>query len=401
MNPFPARLLRPVLALALLALASLACAQPATNAANGAVQVVSPEVLPDHRITFRLYAPNAKAVTLNGDFFPEGTTGPALAKDERGVWSHTLPAQPPSINGYYFRVDGIRLPDPSNLLITSSAEFLKSYIEVPGDGPQFWSVRDVPHGQLHEVFYKNPALGQRRAYIYTPPGFDPAKTYPTIYLLHSTTDNETFWPRVGRANFIVDNLIADGKAKPVLLVMPFGHTSVPRGPEEGAGGTDLYDVAVIGKDIVECIMPLVEKEFHAGREAKDRAIFGFAMGGYQAVTIGLNHPDVFGYVTGASSNFRANMDLAANFTALNANLAAAKSGLRYVAMMAGTAESGSFRQSTRVGEYLTGLGIRNEWMTPEGTHTWQSWRGNFRDLVERKFFAADPYTAPAVGAAAK
>lgn len=381
-------------------LADAALAQPATNA-TGAQQVVSPEVASDRRVTFRLYAPNARQVTLNGDFFTEGASGPPMTKDPSGVWTYTLPPQQPGIHGYYFRVDGLRIPDPSNLLISSSAEFLKSYVEIPGDAPQPWSVRDVPHGQVHEVWYKNPVLGQRRVYVYTPPGFDPAssRTYPTVYLLHSTTDNETFWTRVGRANFIVDNLLAEGRARPVLLVMPFGHTSVPRGPEEGAGGTDLYDVAVIGRDLIEQVMPLVEGTFHASREPGDRAIFGFAMGGYQAVTIGLNHPGTFGYVTGASANFRPTMDLAANFAGLAADLDAAKRGLRYVALMTGTGEASAIPQSQRVAEHLAGLGIRNEWTTPEGgTHTWHTWRGYFRDLLEHKLFAADPYAAPPVGA---
>lgn len=282
MNPFPRLFSRLVLLMCLLpALAGVAQAQPASNA-TGAQQVVSPEVAPDRKVTLRLFAPNAKAVTLNGDFFTSGPTSAPMAKGDDGVWSITLPPQDQGVFGYYFRVDGVRLIDPSNLLVSSSAEFLKSYVEIPGDSPAFWALRDVPHGQLHEVWYKNPALGVRRAYVYTPPGFDPAaaKTYPTAYLLHSTTDNETFWPRIGRANFIVDNLLADGRAKPLLLVMVFGHTSVPRGPEEGASGKDLYDVAVIGKDIVDCVIPVVEKQFHASPAAKDRAIFGMAMGGY-------------------------------------------------------------------------------------------------------------------------
>ncbi len=385
----------------LLALSGLAGAQPASNAGPGLPQVVSPEVAADRRVTFRLYAPNARTVTLHGDFFREGVPGSALTKDATGVWSVTLPAQPASIQGYYFRVDGLRIPDPSNLLISSSAEFLKSYVEVPGSGPQFWSLRDVPHGRLQEVWYRNPSLGQRRVFVYTPPGFDPAaaRSYPTAYLLHSTTDNETFWARVGRAPFIVDNLIADGKAKPMLLVMPFGHTSVPRGPEEGALGKDLYDVAVIGKDLVEQVVPLVEREFHASPQGKDRAIFGFAMGGYQAVTIGLNYPGTFGYVAGASANFRPAMDLGTNFHGLSAGLETAKREIRYVTLMTGTEEAAAIPQSQRVAEYLASLGLRNEWATPEGgTHTWHTWRGYFRDLVEDKLFKEEPYTTPPVGA---
>jgi enterochelin esterase family protein len=387
--------------LLLLPMAVAAHAQPASNAGPGATQVVSPEVTSDRRVTFRLYAPKAEVVTLHGDFLREGAAGPAMTKDATGVWSYTLPPQPAGIQGYYFRVDGLRIPDPSNLLISSSAEFLKSYVEVLGQGPQFWSLRDVPHGRLQEVWYKNEALGQRRVFVYTPPGFEAAapRTYPTVYLLHSTTDNETFWARVGRAPFILDNLIADGKAKPMLLVMPFGHTSVPRGPEEGAGGKDLYDVAVIGKDLVDQVIPLVERDFHASPEAKDRAIFGFAMGGYQAVTIGLNHPGTFGYVAGASANFRPAMDLATNFQGLHAGLQTAKREIRYVTLMTGTEEAAAIPQSKRVAEYLTSLGLRNEWTTPEGgTHTWHTWRGYFHDLVEYKLWSDAPYASAPVGA---
>jgi enterochelin esterase-like enzyme/lysophospholipase L1-like esterase len=401
MSPWPQIRSSIIATVLLLAFAPGARAQPASNAGPGVPQVVSPEVAPDRRVTFRLFAPNAATVTLHGDFFREGASGPALTKDESGVWSITLPPQPAGIQGYYFRVDGLRIPDPSNLLISSSAEFLKSYVEVPGRGPQFWSLRDVPHGRLVEVWYTNPALGQRRVFVYTPPGFDPAaaRTYPTVYLLHSTTDNETFWSRVGRAPFIVDNLIADGKARPMLLVMPFGHTSVPRGPEEGAGGKDLYDVAVIGKDLMEQVMPILEREFHASPRALDRAIFGFAMGGYQAVTIGLNHPGRFGYVAGASANFRPAMDLDTNFQGLAAGKDAAMREIRYITLMTGTEEAAAIPQSQRVVQYLTSLGLRTEWTTPEGgTHTWHTWRGYFRDLLEYKFFTEHPYAAAPVGA---
>ncbi len=367
---------------------------------TGAAQVVSPEVAADLSVTFRLYAPNAKAVSLNGDFTLQGTTVPSMTKDTNGVWSVTLPPREPGIYGYYFRVDGVRIVDPGNLYITSGAQYLKSFVAVEGDEPQFWSLRDVPHGEVHEVWYKNPALGQRRFLVYTPPGYDAAstKTYPAVYLLHSATDNETFWTQIGRANFIMDNLIADGKAKPALVVMSFGHLAVPPGPEGGTNAADPNDAIAIGKDITEQIMPLVEKEYHAGKEAKDRAIFGFAMGGYQAVNIGMNHPGVFGYVAGSSATFRGNMNLATYFKGLNADLPAAKTSIKFINLMVGSQESGSIPANKRVADYLTGLGLQTEMATPNGgTHTWQSWREYFRDLMERKFFKDNPYSAPPVG----
>jgi lysophospholipase L1-like esterase len=147
------------------------------------------------------------------------------------------------------------------------------------------------------------------------------------------------------------------------------------------------------------VVPLVEREFHASPEAKDRAIFGFAMGGYQAVTIGLNHPGTFGYVAGASANFRPAMDLSTNFQGLGAGLETAKREIRYLTLMTGTEEAAAIPQSQRVAEYLTSLGLRNEWTTPEGgTHTWHTWRGYFRDLLEDKLFKDEPYGTPPVGA---
>ncbi len=370
--------------------------QPASNA-NGPAQVTSPEVSADRSITFRLYAPNAKSVTLNGDFSLLGIADTSMTRDTNGVWSRTIPTFAPGIYGYYFRVDGLRIIDPGNLYMTSGAQYLKSYVEVPGDNPDVWSKRDVPRGEVHEIWYKNPALGQRRFLLYTPPGYDASssKTYPAVYLLHSATDNETFWTQIGRANVIMDNLIADGKAKPALVVMSFGHLAVPPGPEGGTNASDPDDALAIGKDITECVMPRVEKEYHAGKEAKDRAIFGFAMGGYQAVSIGLNHPGMFGYVTGSSSPFRANTDLANLFKGLNADHPAAKSNVKFIGLLVGAGEANSLPGSQRVAAYLNNLGLEAECDSmPGGSHTWQSWRGYFADLMQKKFFLDNPYTVP-------
>lgn len=380
-------------------LGNFAFGQPASNA-NGAAQVVSPDVAADRSVTFRLYAPNAKSVTLNGDFTLQGIPDTSMTRDTNGVWSRTLPPREPGIYGYYFRVDNLRIVDPGNLYITSGAQYLKSFVAVEGGGPQFWSQRNVPHGEVHEVWYQHPTLGQRRFFVYTPPGYDGTspKTYPAVYLLHAATDNESFWTQIGRANFIMDNLIADGEAKPALVVMSFGHLAVPPGPEGGTNAGDPNDAMAIGRDITEQVMPIVEKEYHAGKEAKDRAIFGFAMGGYQAVSIGMNHPGVFGYVAGSSATFRPNTDLAGFFKGLNADLPGAKENIKFINLMVGSQESGSIPANKRVADYLTGLGLKTEMTTPSGgTHTWQSWRGYFRDLMERKFFKDDPYSAPPVG----
>ena len=386
-----------------LAFAGPAAAQPAINA-TGNRQVVSPEVAVDGRITFRLSAPNAQTVTVTGDFITPNTR---LAKDAAtGVWSYTTPAMPPGLYGYYFSLDGIRFTDPGNLLTLAGAHFLKSYVEVRGQGGEFWAQRDVPHGQLHELWYHNPALGERHVVIYTPPGYDPAaaKTYPVVYLYSGSGDNEFYWTKIGRAHFILDNLLADGRARPAILVMPYGSTVVPSPPDgqEDTGGAGVYGVTAIGSDLVGSVIPLVEKNFKAGREPRDRAIFGFSMGGYLAPTIGLNHPELFGWVAGASADFRNPGGAPNNFPGLVANLATAKRNLQWFGMMVGTdpasGESGHTNASKSAVDYVTSLGLRAEWAQPPGgSHTWTSWRGYFRDLMANKFFADDPYATPRVG----
>lgn len=376
-------------------------AQPAANA-TGPRQVVSPEVAADGKVTFRLYAPNVQAVTLTGDLIPNNTR---LTKDAAtGIWSYTTAsAMPPGFYGYYFSIDGIRSIDPSNLNSFGGARFLKSYVEVKGDGEQFWSQRKVPHGVVHELWYENPTLGSRRVVVYTPPGYDPAaaRTYPSVYLYSGSGDNETYWTKIGRANFIMDNLIAEGKAKPAIIVMPYGSPIVPSPPDGQEDTADgVYAVKAIERDVIGSVIPTVEKHFKVGKEPKDRAIFGFSMGGYLAPTIGLNNPKVFGWVAGSSASYRGTGAPNQNFKPLEADIATAKKNFKWIGIMVGTepGESGNTTASKGAADYLTNLGLNVEWSQPPGgMHAWVSWRGYFRDMMANKFFNDTPYTTPKVG----
>jgi len=393
---------------ALLLAAAPVSAQPAASAiGRGVPQVVSPQVNADQTITYRLYAPNAKSVFFTGDFYT--SPAPAMTRGDDSVWTFTSKVMPPGVFGYYFNVDGVRFTDPSNLESFGGAHYVKSYVEVKGDGKQFWSERDVPHGEVHQLWYKNPTLGERRVLVYTPPGYDPAgtKTYPAVYLYSGSGDNETYWTRIGRANFVMDNLIADGLAKPAVLVMPFGSTVVPSPPDgqEDTGGAGVYGVLAIGQDLVGSVIPVVEQNFKVGREPQDRAIFGFSMGGYLAPTIGLNHPELFGWVAGSSADYRNPGGAPMNFPGLVANLELAKKNLRWIGFMVGTdkasGESGHTVASKSAADYINSLGLKAEWAQPTGgSHTWFSWRGYFRDLMVQKFFTDDPYHTPAVGVTA-
>jgi enterochelin esterase-like enzyme len=236
---------------------------------------------------------------------------------------------------------------------------------------------------VHENRYKSPELGDRHLMVYTPPGYDAAaaKTYPVMYLLHSATDNETYWFQIGRANFIMDNLIADGKAKPAIVVSCFGWPSNPPGPEEAP--TETYYVNTIGKEMVEHVVPLIEKEYRAGKESKDRAILGFSgMGGCQALTIGLNHPGTFGYIAGLSCGFRANQNLDANFSGMNADIEKSRKAFNKVLVKVGDAEAGNVTPSQNVDRYLTSKQMPHTLViVPGGIHSWVSWREYFRDFM--------------------
>ncbi len=215
---FSARTWATVTALAIL-FGAVAMAQPPPMA------VVSPDVHPDRTVTFRLLAPNAKHVTVQGEFDLHPV---AMAQDSTGVWSVTVGPLKPNVYGYGFTMDGLNMPDPCNTFVRVGSLAYESQVEVPGDEAAFLAIRDVPHGELHVHWYHSKELNtERRVLVYTPPGYESGATkdYPVLYLLHGMGDDEGFWTSVGRANFIMDNLLAEKKARPALIVMPFGHAS--------------------------------------------------------------------------------------------------------------------------------------------------------------------------------
>jgi enterochelin esterase family protein len=184
--------------------------------------VISPEVQPDGSATFRFCAPNAQEVKLAR----EGAEPLAMQKDDQGIWSVTTAPPAPNYYGYSFVADGVRLIDPSNPLLQPNLLSTESMVHVPGPPTLPWELNDIPHGEVHHHFYKSSVAGaDRDYYVYTPPAYDPKakKKYPVLYLLHGYSDDASGWTAVGRANVILDNLIAQGKAKPMIIVMPLGY----------------------------------------------------------------------------------------------------------------------------------------------------------------------------------
>ena len=258
--------------------------------------VQSPEVQTDRRLTFRIYAPRAESVRLNAGDIPGLAAGGALAKAENGVWTVTTEPVPPGAYRYTFVVDGVSTIDPRSPAVSESLSNVWSLVTVPGS--KFMDTRNVPHGAVASVSYYSNTLGRfRRMHIYTPPGYEQGKgKYPVFYLLHGAGDSDDSWSTVGRAGFILDNLIAGGKAKPMIVVMPAGHTRAfgGGGPPSASGARPPADE--FEQDFLSDVMPFTEKNYRTINDRQHRAIAGLSMGGGQTLNLAIPHQEKFAYV---------------------------------------------------------------------------------------------------------
>ena len=269
---------------------------PATPAQTGrggapAPQFVSPEVLPDKRLTFRIYAPQAEAVRLSAGDIPGMGQNNQLTKAESGVWEITVGPIDPGAYRYNFNVDGVATIDPRNPAISESNNNVWSLVAVPGS--EIFDTKDVPRGAVAEITYNSTALGKfRRMHVYTPPGYETGRDrYPVFYLLHGAGDNDDAWSSVGRAGFILDNLIAAKKARPMLVVMPAGHTS--RGPGSPIGRSATEEFV---NDFVTDVMPYVEKHYRVLSDRANTAIAGLSMGGGHTLQVAIPRLERFAYI---------------------------------------------------------------------------------------------------------
>jgi len=258
--------------------------------------LVTPEVHADNSVTFRFRAPNAQEVKLE----LEGAEPVAMQKDEAGVWSVTTPPLPPDYYGYSIIIDGVRMLDPYNHLLVPNLLTPGNAVHVPGPAVLPWEVNDVPHGVVHHHFYKSVvADDERDYYVYTPADYDAAakRTYPVLYLLHGFSDDASGWTAVGHANVILDNLIEQGKAKPMIVVMPLGYGTMEM-IHLGWGAwshTDVRDrnFAKFREALLTEVMPQVESEYRVAKDRNLRAIAGLSMGGSESLLTGLNNLDKF------------------------------------------------------------------------------------------------------------
>ncbi|HEV8543921.1 MAG TPA: alpha/beta hydrolase-fold protein [Verrucomicrobiae bacterium] len=350
-------------------------------------RVLSPEVSSEKKITFRILAPKAEAVRFNaGDIQGLGRDATAMSKGTNGVWELTVGPIEPGAYRYTFNVDGVTVIDPRNPATSESNENTWSLVYVPG--ADFEDTKDVPHGAVAEVTYYSSTLKRfRRMHVYTPPGYERSQeSYPVFYLLHGASDSDASWSTVGRAGFILDNLIAAKKAKPMIVVMPAGHT----GPF-AFGGRSNNDFE---NDFVNDIMPHAEKNYRIQTDRKSRAMAGLSMGGGQTLNIGFSHLDKFAYlgvfssgVFGIAGGNRAPAQNQPTWEERNKETldnAGLKDGLKLVWFGTGK-NDGLLKTSEATVEMLKKHGFNVAYKETGGAHTWLNWRDYLNEFAPQLF----------------
>jgi len=344
-------------------------------AAREQVPPESPQTLDDRRVTFRLKAPDAQSVKLKGIH----RTLLAMKRGPRGVWSLTVGPLDPGLYEYSFIVDDEQMIDPSNPSVKPGMNPATSLLEITTHTPLFYQWRDVPHGTVHLHSYFSKSLKRlRRLRVYTPPGYeqeDPARRHPVLYLFHGTGDTEATWTEFGRAHLILDNLIAEGKTVPMLLVMPDGHADLQE--EEGDHKANFLKFEA---DVLGSVLPLVDATYRTLASAEGRAINGLSMGGMQALEIGINHPDLFAYIGGMSAYVPAAEDLVARGLK-NPHL---NDEIELLWVQIGK-DDFLLKDAEKFHALLRKHDIRVQWTVTEGSHEWPVWRKYLRDFAPLAF----------------
>ena len=350
----------------------IAAAQTAAHP-PGAFQ--STTIHPDGTVTFRYQDPNATKAELS----IEGEAKPIpMQKEADGTWTATSPALAPEIYGYHFEVDGHPRLDLHNTRLTTNLLNLSNLLDVPGEQPEPWEPQNTPHGEIHHHIYTTAVVtglpgNQSDFYVYTPPGYDAkaSKTYPVLYLLHGYSDRADGWTAVGQANFIFDALLAEGKIKPMIVVMPLGYGEMSfvrngfnnwRTPSVVEKNTDLFAKALLTE-----VLPRVEAQYHVSKKRDDRAIAGLSMGGLESLSTGLNNTDKFAYVVGLSSAAAAiNRDRLKDLNPKSADLK-----LLWVAC---GSSDGLLPANQDFVAFLKSKQMPVQFVETPGMHTWMVWR---------------------------
>jgi enterochelin esterase-like enzyme len=341
--------------------------------------LVSPDIHPDGSVTFRFRAPNARDVKLDR----EGAEAVDMQKHDQGVWIVTTAPLAPDYYGYSFMADGVRSLDASNPSLVPNLISPGNFVHVPGPPSLPWELNDVSHGEIHHHFYKSTVAGDDRDYyVYTPPGYDPAarKTYPVLYLLHGFSDDASGWTAVGHANVILDNLIAQGKAKPMIVVMPLGYGTMEmiRLGWNAWSHTEARDrnFNKFSAALLTEVMPRVENEYRITKDRNARAIAGLSMGGSESLLTGLNNLEKFSWI-GAFSSGGIPEDFQKDFPSLDGK---ADQQLHLLWIACGT-EDPLITINRNLRAWLKTKGVKATEIETPGMHTWMVWRRNLAEFA--------------------
>ena len=333
--------------------------------------LVSPEVYADRTVTFRMRAPKAGAVAVYGDWMPVGTLQ-AMTKDSDGVWSLTTAPLEPNGHLYWFNLDGVAIADPINPVIKLRQRTSASLVEIPDAPPAVWELRDVPHGTVVTEWRKSAVLNRsERIVLYLPPGYEKSKLrYPVLYLVHGSGDVPESWTGAGHANLILDNLIAAGKAKPMIVVMPAGH-AIAFGVRSTspASNSELFD-----RYLTTEVIPGIESTYRIEPGASNRALAGLSMGGSHTIYTGFRHPDEFS----ALGIFSPGLPRSASLM----------TGIQPHLIWISCGDGDTTVQYPRVkawAESLDKTGLHETFTTYPGGHTWPVWRKSFADFAPLLF----------------
>ena len=361
------------------------------NIARQGPRIVSPDLSTDNSVTFRLFSKNANTVTLTGSWMEAGETK-EMTKNEEGIWSVTVDPLEPSLYHYNIMLDGVSIIDPANPKAMRDGTRYASTLIIPGKESETFEVNDVPHGTVSKIWFDSPAFGlNRRAYVYTPAGYEQSKKkYPVLYLLHGGGGDEDAWTALGRANYILDNLIAQGKAKPMIVVMTNGN------PNQKAALTETAPIPTkepgfnlaekFPESLVKDVIPFIEKQYRVIPNSSNRAIAGLSMGCLQTQIAALNNPELFKYIGLFSLGLHDNLGDVNNrlIAAYDKNLKTLQANYRL--MYIGCGKSDFVYDGVQVlRKKLDENQFKYIYNETAGGHTWANWRTYLSDFTTLLF----------------
>ncbi len=360
-------------------------------------QIISPDIAKDNSITFNVFSETAKSIIVNGSWMSPGEKL-EMTKNGEGVWSVKTKPLTPSMYHYTFIIDGISAIDPANPKAMRDGMRYASTLIIPGKGSDAFEVNDVPHGSLTKLWYESKTLGiNRRMYVYTPPGYEDSKEkYPVLYLLHGGGGDEDAWTSLGRANYILDNLIAQGKAKPMLVVMTNGNPADKAAPTEKPTKEPVATGLSLGMgsgsfegSLANDVIPFIEKHFRVIANQENRAVAGLSMGGLQTQRIALAYSNLFAYYgvmsMGLLEQDRFGIDTKKWHNEYEQNIETLKnSGYKLYRLYCGT-DDFLYESVIYLRKKLDEYGFQYEYIETGGGHTWANWREYLTDLTPRLF----------------